>query len=237
MPRSIRRTRALQAQIWAVQDAQEAAKAAADLSSAWKSIGDTITDEVNRIRGLTETQTATGGFAVLKGQFNAAVEAARAGDQAAAKNLPGLSKSLLDAAATSATSSQELARVQAETAAMLESVTGRISMATGASDFATDGLTNAGSVSIDGASWWSQFAGGSDAPARIAANDGAGSAEIQAVRDEMAALRKEQSEQMSDMLSVLAAIAGTSRKTSDGISRALGQGGGDGLAVVVQAAA
>ena len=220
-----------------MQDAQAAAKAADDLSSAWKSIGDTITDEVNRIRGLIDGQASTGGYVALKGQFNAAVEAARAGDQAAAKNLPGLSKSLLDAAATSATSSQELTRIQAETAAMLESVASRIAGATSASDMATDGLTSAGSASIDGATWWSQFAGGADAPARIASNDGATAAEMQALKDEIAAMRKEQSEQASDIVSVLAAIAGTNRKTADAIARALGQGGGDGLAVVVQAAA
>lgn len=111
--------RALQSQIWAIQDGQEAAKAAEQLRDAWKSVGDTIMDEVRRIRGLGD---ATGGntFASLMGQFNAANSAARTGDMDAAKNLPQLSKSLLDAAAQAATSRQELDRVQAQTAAMLE---------------------------------------------------------------------------------------------------------------------
>ena len=227
--------RALQEQIYAVQDAQEAAKAAADLSSAWKSIGDTITDEVNRIRGLTEAQTATGGFAALQGQFNAAVAAARAGDQAAAKGLPDLSKSLLDVAATSATSSQELARVQAETAAMLESVTSRIANATYASDAMTNPVLGSAGGDPGSSSWWARFAGGADAPARIAANDGgdgggASSGDIDELKDEMAKLR-------ADLTDALAQLAGYARTTANALTRSLGQGGGDGLAVVVQAAA
>ena len=227
--------RALQQQIYAIQDAQEAAKAAADLSSAWKSIGDTITDEVNRIRGLTEAQAATGGFAALQGQFNAAVAAARAGDQAAAKGLPDLSKSLLDVAATSATSSQELARVQAETAAMLESVTSRIASATYASDAMTNPVLGSAGGNPGSSSWWARFAGGADAPARIAANDGgdgggASSGDIDELKDEMSKLR-------ADLTDALAQLAGYARTTANALTRSLGQGGGDGLAVVVQAAA
>src|SRR3546814_16881734 len=62
----------------------------------------------------------TGGFAMLMGQFNAANIAARGGDMDVAKTLPGLSQSLLNAAALMATSRQELNRVQAQTAASLE---------------------------------------------------------------------------------------------------------------------
>ncbi|HEY0131921.1 MAG TPA: hypothetical protein VGB57_11000, partial [Allosphingosinicella sp.] len=50
--------RALQLQVWAVQDAQEAAKAADELRKAWQSVGDTIMDEVRRIRGLSDTAGA-----------------------------------------------------------------------------------------------------------------------------------------------------------------------------------
>src|SRR3546814_16893409 len=45
--------RALQEQIYALQDAKEAAAAAEQLSDAWTSVGDSIMDEVKRIRGLT----------------------------------------------------------------------------------------------------------------------------------------------------------------------------------------
>lgn len=118
--------RALQQQIWAIQDAQEAAKAAEALRDAWTSVGDGLMDEVKRIRGLTDAGNGNG-FAALQGQFNAATSAARGGDQDAAKSLPALSQALLAAAAEQATSRQELERVRAMTAASLEATYGVIS--------------------------------------------------------------------------------------------------------------
>src|SRR3546814_19030921 len=76
-------------------------------------------DEVKRIRGLTGGSD-TGSFAMLMGQFNAANIAARGGDMDVAQTLPGLSQSLLNAAALMATSRPALYRVQAQTAASLE---------------------------------------------------------------------------------------------------------------------
>ncbi|WP_242137385.1 D-alanyl-D-alanine carboxypeptidase family protein [Sphingomonas sp. TREG-RG-20F-R18-01] len=118
--------RALQEQVWAIQDEQDAAKAADELRAAWTSVGDSIMDEVKRIRGLTGTNGGTS-FVSLMGQFNAATAAARGGDQDAAKSLPQLSQSLLAAAALVATSRQELDRVQAQTAASLEATNAAIS--------------------------------------------------------------------------------------------------------------
>lgn len=117
--------RALQQQIWAIEDARAAADAATELRDAWKSVGDTIMDEIRRIRGLSDAGGGAG-FAALMGQFNAANAAARIGDMDAAQSLPQLSRSLLDAAALAATSRQELDRVQAQTAAMLEATYGAI---------------------------------------------------------------------------------------------------------------
>lgn len=111
--------RALQEQIWALQDAQEAARAADDLRKAWTDIGGSIEEEVRRIRGLANgggTQT----FDSAMGQFNAATASARGGDLDAAKSLPGLSQALLKLAADNATSRQELDRVSAQTASSLE---------------------------------------------------------------------------------------------------------------------
>src|SRR5690606_9923818 len=71
--------RALQEQIFAIQDAQAAAKAADELRQAWQSVGDAIMTEVNRIRGVTNAG-APNNFASLLGQFNAATASARAGD-------------------------------------------------------------------------------------------------------------------------------------------------------------
>lgn len=117
--------RALQQQIWALQDAQTAAAAAEELRKAWTSVGDSIMDEVERIRGLDGASTG-GSFSSILGQFNAATLGARAGDQDMAKSLPGLSQALLQAAALSATSQQELQRIQAQTAASLEATYGAI---------------------------------------------------------------------------------------------------------------
>ncbi|MBB4858256.1 uncharacterized protein YcbK (DUF882 family) [Novosphingobium chloroacetimidivorans] len=103
-------------------DAQAEAAAKADqLRDAWASIGADLMDEVNRIRGLTGTDGANS-FAALQGQFNAAVGAARGGDQAAAGKLANLSQSLIEAAQNAARSQQELDRVKTETAAALEGV-------------------------------------------------------------------------------------------------------------------
>ncbi|KQN11556.1 hypothetical protein [Sphingomonas sp. Leaf30] len=118
--------RGLQQEIYAVQDAQAAASAAKTLADAWTSVGDSIMDKVNRIRGVTDAAGGNG-FAALQGQFNAANTAARGGDQDAAKTLPALSQALLTAAAEQATSRQELERVRAMTAASLEATYGVIS--------------------------------------------------------------------------------------------------------------
>ncbi len=118
--------RSLQQKIYAVQDAQAAASAAKTLADAWTSVGDSIMDEVNRIRGVTDAAGGNG-FVALQGQFNAANTAARGGDQDAAKTLPALSQALLTAAAEQATSRQELERVRAMTAASLEATYGVIS--------------------------------------------------------------------------------------------------------------
>src|SRR3546814_9663092 len=82
------------------------------------------------IRGLTGGSD-TGSFAMLMGQFNAANIAARGGDMDVAKTLPGLSQSLLNAAALMATSRQELNRVQAQTAASLEATYAAVNEITG----------------------------------------------------------------------------------------------------------
>lgn len=143
--------RALQEQIYAIQDAQDAAKAAADLRQAWTSVGDSIEDEIKRIRGLNDTAGGNS-FAALMGQFNAATDAARGGSQDAAKSLPGLSQALLNAAAEAATSRQELARVQAQTAASLEATRNAISSLTGAQDTTSNAAILAAAATTQAAS-------------------------------------------------------------------------------------
>ena len=135
--------RALQQQIWALQDAKEAADAAAQLKDAWTSVGDSIMDEVNRIRGISDAGGG-GNFASLMGQFNAATTAARAGDQVAASSLPGLSQKLLQAAELAATSRQELDRIQAQTAASLAETYAAIMAAGGSGNSSTGAAAGAG---------------------------------------------------------------------------------------------
>ncbi|WP_242183212.1 hypothetical protein [Sphingomonas sp. CARO-RG-8B-R24-01] len=168
--------RALQEQVWAIQDAQDAAKAADELRAAWTSVGDSIMDEVKRIRGLTGTNGGTS-FVSLMGQFNAATAAARGGDQDAAKSLPQLSQSLLAAAALVATSRQELDRVQAQTAASLEATNAAISnLATTVTPTTSVAAILANAATVQA----------STAPA--ASNDDMAS-ELRSLRDELAQLR------------------------------------------------
>lgn len=168
--------RALQQQIYAIQDAQAAAQAADQLRQAWQSVGDSIMDEVKRIRGLT-SGSDSGGFATLMGQFNAATSAARAGDQDIAKTLPGLSQALIQAAARQATSRQELDRVQAQIAASLETTYGTIA--------AIAGSGSAGSTTD------TLGAAATAAQASTASTGDPMAFEIRSLRDEVAKLRQE----------------------------------------------
>ena len=208
--------RALQQQIWSIQDAQEAAKAAEELRQAWKGVGDSIMDEVKRIRGLSDVGGGNT-FADLLGQFNAANTAARAGDQDAAKNLPSLSQALLGKAAEMATSRQELERIRAQTAAALEATYGLV-MAR------TNGKTSSGASQSD---VLRQIVDSQPAPAIVPANDIAAD-DIQGLRDETAQLRK-------DMTAGLAAIAANTGKTAKTLEAVTEASGGSAVAVGVAA--
>lgn len=179
--------RALQQQIWALQDAKEAADAADQLREAWSSIGDSILDEVNRIRGITDGSSG-GSFATLMGQFNDATAAARAGDQDAAGQLVSLSQSLLNAASLSATSRQELDRIKAMTAASLEETYAVIAALGGVAGVATSG----GAILSGGPEAATLAAAASTAQAApaSASNDNL-AAELRALREEVAQMRSE----------------------------------------------
>lgn len=198
--------RALQQQIWALQDAKEAAQAADELRKAWTDVGKSIMDEVKRIRGLSDT-TGAKGFAALQGEFNAATAAARAGDQDMAKQLPGLSQALLKAAAEAATSRQELARVQAQTASSLEATFAAISGLTNISapESSTDNLLAAMAAS--------------QATATAAANDDR-ERDMEALRAEIAAMR-------ADMNASMATVAGNTGKSARILENVTAPTGGD----------
>jgi hypothetical protein len=205
--------RALQQEIWAMQDGQAAAKAADELRQAWKSVGDSIMDEVRRIRGLTDA-TGAGSFASLLGQFNAANAAARGGDMDVAKTLPGLSQALLSAAADAATSRQELDRVRAQTAAALEETYGVVGALTAPkATTATEKVSAAADAK-----------GGMTAPA---ANDDL-KTEIQGMREDNAGMRR-------DLTLGLAQIAGNTGRIDKKLDAVTAESGG--TAITVQAAA
>lgn len=204
--------RALQQQIWDLQDAQAAAKAAQELSDAWKSVGDTIMDEVRRIRGIADANG--GGYASLLSQFNVATAAARGGDIDAAKSLPQLSQALLAAAADAATSRQELDRIRAETAASLEATYGLIGALMGNASGGTgdSALLNAAAT---------------NQPATVAFNDNGASsttASVDGLREETAQLR-------ADLTAALATIAGNTGKVAKKMDDITADSGGDAVSV------
>lgn len=215
--------RALQQQIWALQDAQEAADAAQKLKDAWSSVGDSIIDEVNRIRGITDG-SGTGSFATLQGQFNAAVAAAKGGDQDAAGTLPSLSQALIQAAELAATSRQELDRVKAQTAASLESVYASV-------------LALAGGTSSTG------VATGAGAPTgtileatATAAQASATSSDSDSVIAELKALREEVAQMRSDNNSGHAATASNTGAIKRKFEDVTADSGGNAITVTGRAA-
>jgi phage-related minor tail protein len=99
--------------------ADEAQRAAEQFRDAWQSITDTLFDEVARIRGLLGIGSGDS-LASAQSRFAITTAQARAGDQEAAKLLPGLSQTLLELAGANATSLLELQRIRAQVAASLE---------------------------------------------------------------------------------------------------------------------
>ncbi len=213
---------ALQQQIWALQDQQkaadEAAAAAEKLRSAWSQITDSLLSEVARIRGTMDGGTKS--YARALSEFNAATLAARSGDQEAAKSLPGLSQGLLTAAADAATSAQDLARIQGQTAASLEQTVAIINAMAGLS---TDTATAAAAASTT-PSWWEQFASTQTATATSAANDSA-----TVLIDGLAALKQELSDLRDEQRLASATIASGTSKTARILERVTPDG--DALAV------
>jgi phage-related minor tail protein len=85
----------------------------ADMQDAMGQLGNGIEDEINRIRGLLEEDSAQG-LVALQAKFAMTTAAARAGDQNAINALPSVSKALLDRAREEARTAQDLARMQAQ---------------------------------------------------------------------------------------------------------------------------
>lgn len=212
--------RALQLQIWALQDAQEAARQADELRKAWGSVGDSIEDEINRIRGLN-TPGGDGTFASLMGEFNAMTAAARGGDQDAAKQLPGLSQALLRVAGLTATSRQELDRVQAQTAASLEQTLRLVAAFGGGAAPSTGGSVDALIARVE-------HSAGTAVIRPDLANDGL-TGEVVSLREEIAAMRRDNN---AGHAATASNTAGIKRKLDD----VTAAGGGEAIAVTGVAA-
>lgn len=121
--------RALQEQVWALEDQQQAAQAAAQaaiaaaqrtaqIRSEWARLGDGVLDEVRRIRGELYG-SSTVGYAQAQSAFAIAAVQAKAGDKQALEALPELSRQMLDLAEANAGSLLELQRMRGYTAAAL----------------------------------------------------------------------------------------------------------------------
>lgn len=214
--------RALQTQIWALEDeakaASEAAAAAEKLRSAWTQITESLIAEVKRIRGVMGGGSVS--YSDALAQFNAATAAARAGDQEAAQSLPRLSQALLTAAGNMATSAEGLARIQGQTASSLEETLAIIAAMAGTGGTTTDTVSQPG--------WWDQFAAGQTPGVTTAANDSG-----LAIIDELQGLRQELSDLRAEQMTASAAIASGTGKTARILERVTP----DGDAIAVRTAA
>lgn len=103
--------------------ADNAAREAERLADAWRSIGDTLIDEVNRIRGVV-ADAGGDSLSYYQSLFAVDTAAARAGDQDAAGRLTGLSGDLLRAAEAQAGSLFELQQMRAWVAQSLQDTAG-----------------------------------------------------------------------------------------------------------------
>jgi hypothetical protein len=94
--------------------------AAKQVDTAWKQIADSIVDEIRRIRNEV-LGSGPEGVANLQAQFAVKTAQARAGSEDAAKQLPGLSRELIELARETSTSLSDFRAVQGRTLASLES--------------------------------------------------------------------------------------------------------------------
>jgi hypothetical protein len=198
--------KALQEQVWALEDqqkaAEDAANAAEQLRNAWAQITDGLIAEIRRIRGVMSDNPAN--YASALAAFNNASMLARAGDQEAAKMLPGLSQALLSVAANTARSAEDLARLQGLTAASLEQTLAISNQASG-----PNAGVDVAAADSSSSGWWDQFAANQMGSASIPANDGQ-----TAMIDELKALRQEMSDLRDEQRIAAATIASGTSKTA-----------------------
>ncbi|WP_321276917.1 tape measure protein [Thiomicrorhabdus indica] len=118
---------ALQIQIWELEDAAELAAKASESASirvqdAWEGIGDSIIDEINRIRGEVMAESSTETFSQAQAQFDTNLALALAGNSTAASMLPELSKTMLDLAESALSSRADITHLKYSTANALSGI-------------------------------------------------------------------------------------------------------------------
>lgn len=109
-----------------------------DLGRALEQAGNSIADEVRRLRGLTTTASADQGLAALQARFATATAAARAGSSSALEELPAISQALEEAAALQAKTAAELALLRGQTAASLQATLGTLGLTVPAFEVGTN---------------------------------------------------------------------------------------------------
>lgn len=120
--------RALQQQIWALEDSKQAAD---EWTRTWENLNQSLRDQAKKLRN-----EIAGGASVasLQAQFAVATAQARAGDAAAAGRLVGLSDQVMSAYGNRAGSSLDVARMAASLAASLETTASVSTLSAPASD-------------------------------------------------------------------------------------------------------
>lgn len=110
---------AAQAAAEAARAAEEQARAAERVREAWRSIGDTLLEEAQRILGV-DASVSSMSAAQAQARFAIATGQARAGDEQAAKALPELTRTLLALVGNTASTRAELDLARAQVAASLQ---------------------------------------------------------------------------------------------------------------------
>lgn len=191
----------------------------ADLLDAIKDVGSGIEDEIARIKGLTSTGT-TQTYAELQASFAINTAKARAGDQSAIDLLPAISQALLKAAEATASSSLDVAAIQAQTLTSLQATLAAISDPKKYLQGYASGGTFSGGYRIVGENGPEIEATG---PARIfdasqtarILNGSGSDSELRALRLELAAYREEQRIGMA----TVAANTGKTARTLDSVTQ------------------
>lgn len=219
--------RALQRQIWAFQDLKESASAAAskarELADAWGSVGDSILDEINRIRGIGGTAGAS--LDVMLQQFNAMNAAARAGDVDAARSLPELSKALLSAAEDQARSYSDYKAIEGIALGGLEqSYKATLNMVS-AQEATAKAAERSVELAVAQQNWWKSF---SEQQAVATANASAANDQMAAKLDALEARLGEIAEDQRNGHATIASNTGKAARILENVTLSTG---GDSIAI------